>query len=115
MTANPQERRPRVTYHLDEYSPLDNVQAVVYPCRRAVTARDSAIQLRRMIYGEEGDAQALKTLPRERLDLGTSEIRNWIAAAGAMESMTPHFIGDYIPAYRSVAGTGCGMSFAYWD
>lgn len=71
---------------------------------------------RRTITGiAEGDAQALKTLPRERLNLGTSEIRNWIAAAGAMESMTPHFIGDYIPGYRSLAGTGCGMAFAYWD
>ena len=71
---------------------------------------------RRTISGiAKGDAQALKTLPRERLNLGTSEIRNWITAAGAMEPMTPHFIGDYIPGYRSVAGTGCGMAFAYWD
>jgi 3-O-methylgallate 3,4-dioxygenase len=63
----------------------------------------------------EKDAEALRTLPRERLNLGTSEIRNWIAAAGALEPMTPHLIGDYIPAYRSPAGTGCGVAFTYWD
>jgi hypothetical protein len=63
----------------------------------------------------EKDAAALTSLPRERLNLGTSEIRNWITVAGAMEPMTPQLIGDYIPAYRSPAGTGCGMAFAYWD
>lgn len=63
----------------------------------------------------EKDADALKSLPRERLNLGTSEIRNWIAVAGAMEPLRVTFVGDYIPAYRSPAGTGCGMAFAYWD
>jgi Catalytic LigB subunit of aromatic ring-opening dioxygenase len=63
----------------------------------------------------EKDAQALRNLPRERLNLGTSEIRNWIALAGAMEPNDVHLIGDYVPAYRSPAGTGCGFAFAYWD
>jgi hypothetical protein len=63
----------------------------------------------------EQDGEALAMLPRERLNLGTSEIRNWIAAAGALEPLTPHLIGDYIPAYRSPAGTGCGVAFTYWD
>jgi hypothetical protein len=63
----------------------------------------------------EQDADALRTLPRERLNLGTSEIRNWVVLAGAMEAETPHQIGDYIPAYRSPAGTGCGMAFTYWE
>lgn len=63
----------------------------------------------------ERDGDALASLPRERLNLGTSEIRNWITVAGAMEPMEVTFIGDYIPAYRSPAGTGCGMAFAYWE
>jgi hypothetical protein len=63
----------------------------------------------------ERDGDALAALPRERLNLGTSEIRNWITVAGAMEPMEVTFIGDYIPAYRSRAGTGCGMAFAYWE
>ena len=79
------------------------------------TIIDEDIDRRTISAIKEGDAQALKALPRDRLNLGTSEIRNWIVTAGAMESMTPHFIGDYIPGYRSLAGTGCGMAFAYWD
>ncbi len=63
----------------------------------------------------EKDAEALRTLPRERLNLGTSEIRNWISAAGAFEPMEVTFVGDYMPCYRSPAGTGCGMAFAYWE
>ena len=62
----------------------------------------------------EKDADTLRSLPEERLTRNTSEIRNWIAVTGALEDMTPHFIGDYIPAYRSPAGTGCGIAFAYW-
>ena len=36
------------------------------------------------------------------------------AAAGAMEHMRAHLL-TYVPAYRSEAGTGCGMAFARWD
>jgi OH-DDVA oxygenase len=46
---------------------------------------------------------------------GTAEIKNWIPMFGAMEeagrSMT---LVDYVPCYRSPAGTGNGMGFAYW-
>ena len=49
----------------------------------------------------EKDGEALCNLPRERLNLGTSEIRNWITVAGALEDMNVQQIGDYIPAYRS--------------
>lgn len=56
----------------------------------------------------------ISTLPTDRLNLGTSEIRNWIALAGAMEPEPMRLIGDYVPCYRSPAGTGCGMAFAYW-
>jgi hypothetical protein len=63
----------------------------------------------------EKDAGGLRSLPHERLNLGTSEIRNWITVAGAMEPLQPRLIGDYIPAYRTPAGTGCGMAFAYWE
>jgi hypothetical protein len=62
----------------------------------------------------EKDAQGLADLPLERLNLGTSEIRNWIALAGAMEGEEMRLIGDYVPCYRSPAGSGCGMAFAFW-
>jgi hypothetical protein len=60
------------------------------------------------------DAAALCALPVDKLNLGTSEIRNWIALAGAVEPLNPHIV-DYVPCYRSPAGTGCAMGFAYWD
>jgi 3-O-methylgallate 3,4-dioxygenase len=59
------------------------------------------------------DADALCSLPRVRLNSGTSEIRNWIATAGAVEHL-PMTLIDYVPCYRSPAGTGCAMAFAQW-
>jgi hypothetical protein len=44
---------------------------------------------------------------------GTSETLNWIAAGGAVEHLAMDLI-DYVPAYRSPAGTGVGMAFAVW-
>ena len=59
------------------------------------------------------DAQTLKTLPRNQLMSGNSEIRNWIAVAGAADHLKPTAL-EYVPGYRTPAGTGCGMGFAYW-
>ena len=62
---------------------------------------------------ERKDREKLCSLPVEKLRRGTSEIRNWIATAGALEHLQMELI-DYIPAYRSPAGTGCGMAFVEW-
>lgn len=59
------------------------------------------------------DKEKLYSLPVEKLVYGTSEIRNWILAAGALEHLDMKLI-DYVPCYRSVAGTGCAMTFAQW-
>ena len=59
------------------------------------------------------DRERLCSLPREKLRGGTSEILNWVALAGATEPMEMRLV-DYVPTYRSPAGTGCGMAFAYW-
>ncbi len=61
----------------------------------------------------DGNKQALIDLPLHRLDAGTSEIRNWIATAGTVEDKKFHQV-DYVPCYRSPAGTGCAMAFGYW-
>ena len=61
----------------------------------------------------EKDAQALQTLPREQLNAGNSEIRNWICAAGALEHLDLSWV-DYFPGYRTPAGTGTGLCFASW-
>lgn len=59
------------------------------------------------------DADQLRSLPVEKLVNGTSEIRNWVIAGGALEPLHMALV-DYVPTYRSPAGTGCGMTFAYW-
>lgn len=61
------------------------------------------------------DEEAIASLPRERMmQLGTTEMLNWLAVTGAMtdEKMT---LVDYVPCYRTPAGTGCAMAFAYWE
>ena len=65
---------------------------------------------------KEKDVQGLCSLPRDRLNRGpgTPEILNWVALAGAMESASMTLV-DYVPCYRSPAGTGHGVTFAYWS
>lgn len=60
------------------------------------------------------DARAFADLPREQLNSGSSEIRNWICMAGAVEHLALRRI-EYIPAYRTPAGTGTGLCFADWS
>lgn len=59
------------------------------------------------------DGEALCSLPVEKLNSGSSEIRNWITVAGAAAHLNSDW-QDYVPCYRSAAGTGCGMGFAVW-
>ena len=60
-----------------------------------------------------GDGAALAALPPAKLNSGASEIRNWIVAAGAAEGLACEWM-EYVPLYRTPAGTGCGMAFAAW-
>lgn len=63
---------------------------------------------------QEKDAAALQSLPVRKLNGGSSEIRNWICAAGALEDL-PLTWSDYQPGYRTPAGTGTGLGFAIWS
>ena len=59
------------------------------------------------------DYPALKGLPINKLVSGSSEIRNWIATAGAVQHLNLDWIA-YVPGYRSHALTGVGLCFAHW-
>jgi 3-O-methylgallate 3,4-dioxygenase len=59
------------------------------------------------------DSAFLQALPRKKLQAGSSEILNWIAVAGAAEGIDLDWF-EYVPGYRTPAGTGTGMSFATW-
>lgn len=74
-------------------------------------AIDEALDGRIVRALRERDRETLATLPRELLNSGNSEIRNWIAMAGAGEHL-PHAWSEYIPAYRTPAGTGTGLCFS---
>ncbi|MBT7544163.1 MAG: protocatechuate 3,4-dioxygenase, partial [Kordiimonadaceae bacterium] len=46
---------------------------------------------------------------------GTSEIKNWITTAAIVnEGGLKNSMLDYIPCYRSEAGTGNAMGFMTW-
>jgi Catalytic LigB subunit of aromatic ring-opening dioxygenase len=59
------------------------------------------------------DRAFLQALPRNKLNAGSSEILNWVALAGGAEAIDLNWF-EYVPGYRTPAGTGTGMSFATW-
>ena len=59
------------------------------------------------------DAKFLQNLPRNKLHAGSSEILNWVGIAGACEHLDLNWF-EYVPGYRTPAGTGTGLSFASW-
>mgnify|MGYP003343025165 FL=1 len=65
---------------------------------------------------ETGDEQALKDIPESYFKVGTAEIKNWFPLISAMnaEGLKYHQV-DYVPCYRSEAGTGNAMAFCYWE
>lgn len=61
------------------------------------------------------DLDALAAIDADRLRSGTAEIRTWIVLAGAMHELGLRMeLIDYVPCYRTEAGTGSGMGFAVW-
>lgn len=74
---------------------------------------DETLDRRVLAALARGDAQALCGLPRAALNSGSSEILNWVAAAGALAAL-PLQWSDYQPLYRTPAGTGVGAAFALW-
>jgi hypothetical protein len=63
-----------------------------------------------------GDEDTLAKLPESYFKVGTAEIKNWYPVISAMNAagLKYHQV-DYIPCYRSEAGTGNAMCFAYWQ
>jgi hypothetical protein len=58
----------------------------------------------------EGDHDALQAIEPHLLNSGNSEIRNWMTLAAACRDREVVW-DEYIPVYRSAAGTGCGLAF----
>lgn len=60
------------------------------------------------------DREELQSLPRHKLNSGSSEIRMWICVAGAVEHLDFTW-SSYVPGYRTPAGSGTGLGFALWS
>jgi hypothetical protein len=65
---------------------------------------------------ERADEDALSALSEDLFQSGTAEIKNWLPVAAAMNALGRRFhLVDYVPCYRSEAGTGNAMGFGYWE
>ena len=62
---------------------------------------------------QQRDVDAISRLPRAWMQGSTGEVLCWVCAAGALEHLQMK-LWDYIPVYRSPAGTGTGLAFATW-
>jgi Catalytic LigB subunit of aromatic ring-opening dioxygenase len=73
-------------------------------------------ELDQMVLGamRANDGEVLRRIDPRRLNSGSSEVRNWIAAAGAGSHLSAAWV-EYIPARRSPAGTGVGLAFGLWQ
>ena len=64
----------------------------------------------------DGDKDTLVDEPNIMFRSGSSETKNWITVAGILSQTSLEMdLLDYVPCYRSEAGTGSGMAFATWS
>ena len=77
---------------------------------------DEALDERVLSAMETRNEDVLARMPEELFCAGTAEIKNWLPVVAAMneEHLRFHKV-DYVPCYRSEAGTGNAMGFVYWD
>jgi OH-DDVA oxygenase len=77
---------------------------------------DEELDQRMMAAMKNRDVAAIFNEPAHSFLSGSSEIKNWLCAAGIMSltDLAMDFI-DYVPCYRSDVGTGTAMGFAVWD
>lgn len=61
-----------------------------------------------------GNPAVLRNIPRAALNSGSSEILNWVLTAGAVEGLAVQW-SEYVPLYRTPAGTGVGAGFVIWS
>jgi hypothetical protein len=77
---------------------------------------DEALDHKILAALKSNDIDALCSVPESEYQSGTSEWKNWFAAAGLMSVTGKTMrVVDYVPCYRSEAGTGSGLGFAVWD
>ena len=96
-----------------EASALDRRVAVVASGGLSHFVTNEDLDNRLLNALRRGDGKQVCGLPEKLLQSGSSEIRNWIMVAGVFND-TPLSWAEYIPVYRTPAGTGVGVGFARW-
>jgi hypothetical protein len=77
---------------------------------------DEAFDRRVLNAMKQRDYKSLTEEPEFHFRSGTSETKNWFVVAGMLaETKLDMELLDYVPCYRSEAGTGSGMAFATWQ
>jgi hypothetical protein len=96
-----------------EASPIEARVAIIASGGLSHFVVDEALD-RQVIAGlAPGGEPLLRSIERGALNSGSSEILNWVLAAGAMAPL-PLSWSEYQPVYRTPAGTGVGVAFAVW-
>ncbi|MBN8814338.1 MAG: extradiol ring-cleavage dioxygenase [Sphingomonas sp.] len=93
-----------------EQSPADLRVAVIASGGLSHFVVDEELDRRILTGLRDNDADMLRSIPRAALRSGSSEILNWIVAAGAINGMQVAW-EEYVPLYRTPAGTGIGAAF----
>ncbi|RJG03108.1 hypothetical protein [Noviherbaspirillum sedimenti] len=96
-----------------ESIPDDRRVAIVASGGLSHFATDEAVDRKVLTALQTGDAETLRALPVTALKSGSSEILNWVMAGGALEGLKNQW-AEYIPVYRTPAGTGIGLAFTAW-
>ena len=79
-------------------------------------AVDEELDMRFLSALRDKDPAAILEIPDHAYRSGTSELKNWIPLGAAMQGTALEMkLVDYVPCYRSIAGTGSGMAFATWS
>jgi hypothetical protein len=77
---------------------------------------DEDFDMRILNAMKKRDYKTLTAEPDIHFRSGTSETKNWLVVAGMLaETKLDMDLLDYVPCYRSEAGTGSGMAFATWQ
>jgi hypothetical protein len=77
---------------------------------------DEAFDDRMLTAIKNRDTKTIFAEPNKMFQSGTSETKNWITVAGILSDTPLQMkLVDYVPCYRSEAGTGSGMGYATWE
>ena len=79
-------------------------------------AIDEELDMRLLDAMAKGDEATILAEPEYSFQAGNSEIKNWLATQAAVAGSGLKFeLIDYIPCYRSDAGTGNANTFGVWS